>query len=110
MTRGDGRREGEEEAEGEGGEGEEILASERVGALPKVEQEVFADLKTNQIENVSTEGDIIHDWTRFRGSEYLVWLVITQLIGSPSIDRSVICFFLSHIALREVSSTIFQSL
>ena len=34
----------------------------------------------NQIEHVSTEGGIIHERTMFRGSEYLVWLVITQLI------------------------------
>ena len=33
-----------------------------------------------QIEHVSTEGDIIYDRTMFRGSEYLVWLVIAQLI------------------------------
>ena len=32
----------------------------------------------NQIEHVSTEGGIIHERTMFRGSEYLVWLVITQ--------------------------------
>ena len=39
--------------------------------------------KRNQLEHVSTEADIIHDRTRFRGSEYLVWLVITQRIASP---------------------------
>ena len=43
--------------------------------------------KRNQLEHVSTEADIIHDRTRFRGSEYLVWLVITQWIGSPSVDN-----------------------
>ena len=48
--------------------------------------------KGNQLEHVSTEADIIHDRTRFRGSEYLVWLVITQWIGSPSVDRSAIWF------------------
>ena len=37
--------------------------------------------KTNQIEHVSTEGDIIHDRTRFRGPEYLVWLAILQCNG-----------------------------
>ena len=42
--------------------------------------------KTNQIEHVSTEGDIIHKRSRFKGSDYLVWLVITQWIGSPSVD------------------------
>ena len=53
--------------------------------------------KLKQVENVSTIGDIIHDRTRFRGSEYLVWLVITQWIGSPSVERSVICFsFITH--------------
>ena len=51
--------------------------------------------KPNQIKHVSTEGDIIHDGTRFRGSEYLVWLVITQWIGSPSVDKRAIWFFLS---------------
>ena len=30
--------------------------------------------------NSTSVGDIIHDRTRFRGSEYLVWLVITQWI------------------------------
>ena len=53
--------------------------------------------KTNQIEHVSTEGDIIHIRTRFRGSEYLVWLVITQWIGSTSVDRNAIWFFFYHI-------------
>ena len=48
--------------------------------------------KTNQIEQVSTEGDITHDRTRFRESEYLVWLVITKWIGQPCVDRSAICF------------------
>ena len=43
--------------------------------------------KTNQIEH-----DIIHDRTRFRGSEYLVWFVIIQWIGSPSIDKSASLF------------------
>ena len=37
--------------------------------------------KPNQIEHVSTEGDV-----------YLVWLVITKWIGSPSVDRSAIWF------------------
>ena len=35
-------------------------------------------------------GDIIHDRTRFRRSGYLVWLLITQWIGSSSVDRSAI--------------------
>ena len=52
--------------------------------------------KQNQLEHVSTEADIIHDRTRFRGSEYLVWLVITQWIGSPSVDN---LFFFYHIFL-----------
>ena len=46
--------------------------------------------KPNQIGHVSTEGDVIPDRTRFRGSEYLVWLVNTQWIGSTSLDRSAI--------------------
>ena len=41
---------------------------------------------------MSIEGDIIHDKTKFRGSEHLVWLVITQWIGSPSVDRNAIWF------------------
>ena len=48
--------------------------------------------KTNQIEHVSTEGDIIHTRTRFRGLEYLVWLVITQWIPAPSAERSAVLF------------------
>ena len=48
--------------------------------------------KTNQIEHVSTEGDIINDRTRFTGPEYLVWLVITQWIGSPSVEKRAIWF------------------
>ena len=39
----------------------------------------------------SSEVDIIHNLTRFRGSEYLVWLVTTQWIGSP-VDRRVFWF------------------
>ena len=35
--------------------------------------------KLKQVENVSTIGDIIHDRTRFRGSEYLVWLGLTEV-------------------------------
>ena len=40
----------------------------------------------------------IHDRTRLRGSEYLVWLVITQWIGSPSVDKSAkVVWFFDHI-------------
>ena len=35
--------------------------------------------KLKQVENVSTIGDIIHDKTRFRSSEYLVWLGLTEV-------------------------------
>ena len=53
--------------------------------------------RQNQIEHVSTKGDVIHDRTRFTSSEYLVWLVITQWIASP-VDKGAIWFgFLSHI-------------
>ena len=54
--------------------------------------------KPNQIEHVFTEGDIIHDRTRFRGPEYLVWLAILQCQWISSVDRSAIWFiFWSHI-------------
>ena len=54
---------------------------------------VIKKTKTNwAIEHVSMERDIINDWTRFRGSEYLVWLLIWQWIGSPSVDKSAIWF------------------
>ena len=49
--------------------------------------------KPNQIEHVSTAGDIIHDRTRFRCSEYMVWLVTIQWIGSPSVEKKVQLFF-----------------
>ena len=45
--------------------------------------------KLKQVENVSTIGDIIHDRTRFRGSEYLVWLGLTE--------EQIGFFLLSHI-------------
>ena len=38
-------------------------------------------------------GDIIHDRTRFRGSEYLFGFVIIPWIGSLSEDKSAIWFF-----------------
>ena len=42
----------------------------------------------------------IHDRTRLRGSEYLVWLVITQWIGSPFVHKGVIwlCFFITYLS------------
>ena len=53
------------------------------------------------LEHVSTEGDIIYDRTMFRGSEYLVWLVIAQLKGTPSVDKCGTWFvFLDHIFLK----------
>ena len=51
----------------------------------------------HKLDHVSSDADIIHDRTKFRGSEYLVWLVITQWIGSPSVDY-LVCFF-DHIFL-----------
>ena len=46
--------------------------------------------KPNQIEHVSTDGDISS--VIGPGSEDLVWLVITKWIGSPSVDKSAILF------------------
>ena len=49
----------------------------------------------HKLDHVSSDADIIHDRTKFRGSEDLVWLVITQWIGSPSVDYLV--WFFDHI-------------